>query len=197
MLFRSLSCAVVLVATAALAACHEDSCLEGTCPRPCAALAFTCAAQPLYAGPVANAPASYRLARGAGAGADTLISNGIVTAVIADPAGQLDLAPTGGTLIDLGPAGGLDDVTLVYQLAGILPDDAFAYRTLDVQTRADRVTVTVRGRRRARVWTWRGGWRGASWCRPARTSRLAGTARASTTSTCAPVRARVCAAPGG
>ena len=139
------SFAVIVLVTAALAACHEDSCLVGTCPRPCAALTFTCAAQPMYAGPVANAPASYRLVRGAGAGADTLISNGLVTAVIADPAGQLDLAPTGGTLIDLGPAGGLDDVTLVYQLAGILPDDAFAYRTLDVETRADRVTVTVRG----------------------------------------------------
>jgi hypothetical protein len=132
-----------------LAACNgKPSCLDGTCPTPCAALAYQCEPRdlkPLYAGRAGDAPLAYRLQRGHAADADTLISNGIVTAVISAPAHDNDLAPTGGNLIDYGPAGGVDDLTIVYQLAGILPEDAFAYSTLEVEQRGDRVAVTVRG----------------------------------------------------
>ena len=142
-----LRCVTVLVVM--LASCGRDeTCLRGTCPAPCAAVAFQCDPQdggPLYVGRVFDAPGPYLLARGQGAHDDTLISNGLVTAVISQIAAPNDLAPTGGNLIDFGPAGAADDLTIVYQLSGILPDDAFAYRSLETSRTDDVVRVTVRG----------------------------------------------------
>lgn len=144
------ACVAALVA--ALLGCRDDSCLRGTCELPCADVSFvaepTCLARvdlPLYVGRVAGAPAEYRLARGNAADSDILMTNGLVTAVISAVDAPNDLAPTGGNLIDLGPYGGTDDMTLVYQLAGILPDDAFAYSSLTFASRPGTVAVTVRG----------------------------------------------------
>jgi len=125
--------------------CRDDSCIDGACALPCARVSFGCSAQALYIGPVADAPMAYRLKLGNGATGDTLISNGIVTAVISGLDAPNDLAPTGGNLIDLGPAGGVDDLTIVYQLSGILPDDAFAYRSMEIVERDGSVGITVRG----------------------------------------------------
>lgn len=136
---------VALLALVLGVGCRDDSCIDDACILPCARVSFGCAAQPLYIGRVADAPIAYRLGLGAGADGDTLISNGIVTAVISALDAPNDLAPTGGNLIDLGPAGGTDDLTIVYQLAGILPDDAFAYRSLEIIRRDGSVGVTVRG----------------------------------------------------
>jgi len=140
---------IVAIAAAVAVGCGgKPTCIDGTCPTPCAKLAYLCEPQdlkPLYVGPVASAPAEYRLARGEGADDDTLISNGVVTAVISAPTHDNDLAPTGGNLIDFGPAGGVDDVTIVYQLAGILPDDAFAYTTLETEQLPDHVAITLHG----------------------------------------------------
>jgi hypothetical protein len=131
------------------AACgHEETCIDGECPEPCERLEYVCEPRDLkelYAGRAGDAPMEYRLLRGNAAADDTLISNGVITAVISAPEHPNDLAPTGGNLIDFGPAGGVDDLTISYQLAGILPEDAFAYRTLEVETLEDRVAVTLRG----------------------------------------------------
>ncbi|MBA2538028.1 MAG: hypothetical protein H0V17_00210, partial [Deltaproteobacteria bacterium] len=138
-----------ILAMLAVTACRrEESCIDGECPSPCARLAFVCEPRDLkelYVGPVGDAPAEYRLLRGNAADDDTLISNGIVTAVISALDHPNDLGPTGGNLIDYGPAGGVDDLTISYQLAGILPEDAFAYRTVEIETIDDRVAVTLRG----------------------------------------------------
>jgi hypothetical protein len=140
--------ALLIVVFLALApsACSDKSCLQGECVMPCKALNFTCENPNLYIGPVKDAPLALRL-KGGNAGAnDIMMSNGKVTAIINQLQSPLDLAPTGGTLIDYGPAGGLDDVTVIYQLAGILPDDAFAYTKLDIDDhRPDYVAITVRG----------------------------------------------------
>ncbi len=137
--------ALVVIAVTA-GACHEDSCLQGTCNQPCAGIAFECApASPLYIGRVVDAPMEYRLARASGAYNDTLISNGVVSATISALDAQFDLAPTGGNIIDFGPVGGSDDINLVYQLSGILPDDAFAYRSMQIVQEPARVGVTLRG----------------------------------------------------
>ncbi len=137
--------AVVAIACIAIS-CRDDSCLRGTCNEPCAEVAFECAnAQPLYIGRVADAPVAYRLARASGGDNDTLISNGIVSATIDALDARFDLAPTGGNIIDFGPVGGADDITIIYQLSGILPDDAFAYRAMEITSQADRVAVTLRG----------------------------------------------------
>ncbi len=140
---RSFVLASALAVT--LAGCQDSSCLEGHCGTPCAELAFACTPRPLYIGPVSEAPAAYRLRLGDAAEHDLLISNGVVTGVISALDSPNDLAPTGGNLIDFGPAGGTDDLTIVYQLAGILPDDAFAYRSLEVTEVGGSVAVTVRG----------------------------------------------------
>lgn len=138
-----------LIAVVALSGCGpKESCLEGECPVPCARLAYVCEPkdeQKMFAGRAADTPLAYRLQFANAADDDTVISNGIVTAAISAPAHDSDLAPTGGNLIDYGPAGGVDDLTISYQLAGILPDDAFAYRTLDIEYGEELVTVTVRG----------------------------------------------------
>lgn len=136
---------VALLAFVLGVGCRDDSCIDDACGLPCARVSFACAAQPLYVGPLADAPIAYRLGLANGAAGDTLISNGIVTAVISALDAPNDLAPTGGNLIDLGLARGTDDLTIVYQIAGILPDDAFAYRSLEIVERDGSVGVTVRG----------------------------------------------------
>ena len=132
-----------------VASCRgKETCIEGDCPVPCAKLAYVCEPKdlrPRYVGLASQAPAEYRLLFGSAADDDILMSNGKVTAVISAPRHDNDLAPTGGNLIDYGPAGGVDDITIGYQLAGILPDDAFAYRSLAIDQGEDRVAVTVRG----------------------------------------------------
>ena len=128
-----------------LAGCAQSSCLDASCGLPCAELTFACTTQPLYVGRLGDAPAADRLRRGNGGDDDVLISNGVVSAVISAIDTPNDLAPTGGNLVDLGPAGGVDDLTILYQLAGILPDDAFSYRTLEISDRGGSVAVTLRG----------------------------------------------------
>jgi hypothetical protein len=138
------------IAVLGLVACKsgEETCIGGECPAPCARLEYVCEPrdlEALYVGRLADAPAEYRLRFGHGADDDFLISNGRVTGVISAPAHDSDLAPTGGNLIDYGPAGGVDDLTISYQLAGILPEDAFAYREIEIEADEDRVAITLRG----------------------------------------------------
>jgi hypothetical protein len=136
----------------ASAGCGRESCLGGDCEAttPCDRLGEVadCAAPTLFVGDLAAAPRPGRC-RGAQRRArpgDVVLSNGVVTAVVSAIAAPTDLAPTGGNLIDLGPVGGADDLTIVYQLAGLLPDDAFAYDRLEVVDRAPAyVAVIARG----------------------------------------------------
>jgi hypothetical protein len=138
--------AIVASVCVLASACRDESCLRGTCNQPCADIAFECAdPRPLYVGHVVDAPAEYRLTRASGADNDTLISNGFVTATIDALDARYDLAPTGGNIIDFGPSGGADDINLIYQLSGILPDDAFAYRAMEIVDEPGRVAITLRG----------------------------------------------------
>lgn len=137
---------MVAVAALGLPGCSEKTCLQGQCSTPCKQVTFTCDSPNLYIGPVSGAPAALQLKGGNAAANDIMLANGSVTAVISQINAPIDLAPTGGNLIDYGPAGGLDDITLIYQLAGILPDDAFAYNQLDIEDqRPDFVALTVTG----------------------------------------------------
>jgi hypothetical protein len=136
----------------ALGACRDDSCLRGTCELPCGEVSFAAEPaclqrvdRPLYVGRVGDAPREYMLERGNAAADDIVMTNGLVTAVISAIDAPNDLTPTGGNVIDLGPYGGVDDMTVVYQLSGILPEDAFAYTKLSFETKPGRVAVTVRG----------------------------------------------------
>jgi len=127
--------------------CARKSCLRGDCAdiAVCEGVTFDCAPGELYAGTVGDADPAVRFVRAEGADGDLLLTNGIVTAVfdaLDEPHG---LAPTGGNLLDFGLAGGVDDVNLVYQIAGILPDDAFAYETLEIAATAEAATLTAIG----------------------------------------------------
>jgi len=141
-----------MIAAVLAIACRDDSCLEGSCDRPCEDVTFVAStlcqqrvALPLFVGRVRDAAPEYLLRDGSAAAGDVVMTNGVVTLVISDPGAANDLAPTGGNVIDFGPYGGQDDITLVYQIAGILPDDAFAYRTIEYAATSSSVTATVRG----------------------------------------------------
>ncbi|HEX5063434.1 MAG TPA: hypothetical protein VFV99_28855, partial [Kofleriaceae bacterium] len=130
-----------------LVGCRENSCIDGECPLPCESQIYAgCADGPArYAGRLGDAPVQLRLRYGNGGANDIMLSNGYVTAVFSALDEPNDLAPTGGNLIDFGTPGGIDDTTLTYQLAGILPDDAFAYQTIDFHSDTELASVTVRG----------------------------------------------------
>lgn len=132
-----------------LAACQGSTCLEGgDCAgvAPCAKLSFECPASEAWIGRVGDAPAGVDLAFSEGTSADLLMTNGVVTLVLDALDQPHDLAPTGGNVLDFGPSGGVDDSNLIYQIAGILPDDAFAYRSLEIIDRApDLVVAVLRG----------------------------------------------------
>ncbi len=138
---------VVVAVVLAMLGCSRKSCLRGECEAAsaCDQVTFECEPGELYVGRVADADAAVRLVRGEGADDDTLLTNGVVTVVLDAIDAPHDLAPTGGNVIDLGPAGGADDVNIVYQIAGILPDDAFAYESLETIDEADHVAVIARG----------------------------------------------------
>jgi hypothetical protein len=138
-----------VVAALAQWSCGRQSCLRGDCEavRACDSLVFECPASALFIGRVDAADPAVRLARGEGADGDLLLTNGVVTVVIDAIDAPHDLAPTGGNVIDMGPAGGADDLNLVYQIAGILPDDAFAYDRIEIVDRApDYVAAIAYGR---------------------------------------------------
>jgi hypothetical protein len=146
--------AVIVLVALALNGCREKSCIDGNCELPCEAIALTCTEQPVFfVGDAADAPPNLQLREGNAAARDTLISNGRVTAVISALDAPNDLAPTGGNLIDFGVAGGLDDVTLTYQIAGILPDDAFAYTSVERGAQSVTLRGTLDGRPEVKVVT--------------------------------------------
>src|SRR5205823_2534720 len=90
---------------------------------------------------------------------DWYISNGIVEAVIDNAAFQPDLAalgtnrpiqnvvaPTGGTLIDLGLVGkNNDQLTSMFQVSNLTPNNAFFYLSVTASVTNNLATVTAEG----------------------------------------------------
>ena len=145
-----MAAAAAIVAGVLQLGCGRKSCLGGDCEatRPCDGITFACPPEDmvLFVGRRADLPAEFALALAQGGPDDAVLSNGVVTAVLNALDAPIDLGPTGGNLVDYGPAGGQDDLTILYQLAGILPEDAFAYDQLElVDRRPDHVAVVVRG----------------------------------------------------
>jgi hypothetical protein len=97
-------------------------------------------------GKVSALPGGLDLRDAEGTGIDYVLQNGSVTVVIDALAEPHGLAPTGGNIIDMGGRGGADDLNLIYQIAGVLPDDAFAYSSIEVIDEApEMVGLIVRG----------------------------------------------------
>lgn len=147
---------LAVAAVVHLASCTPDTCLAGDGPceevGACRALngVFSCQTPRLSIGRVADLGIDLEGAQGVGG--DIVMTNGVVTAVInqLDSGGEIapgrGLAPTGGSIIDLGPAGGGDDIDYMHQLSGVLPDDTFAYESLRIIDEApEYVAVIARG----------------------------------------------------
>jgi hypothetical protein len=148
--------AIVAATLAALAAglggcVPRTGCLagdDGEC-RPasaCADLSFSCADTVLSIERLAHADQRPPGMDALAAEGDIVLRNDQVTVVIDDIGSPHHLAPTGGHVLDLAPAGGPDDLNQVYLAAGILPDDAVGYRELEIVDQApDLVAVIARG----------------------------------------------------
>ncbi|MDP3275664.1 MAG: hypothetical protein Q8Q09_10750 [Deltaproteobacteria bacterium] len=95
---------------------------------------------------------------------DWIMQNGRITAVIDDISPSLPrnattaqrvahnvsththhLAPSGGTLIDLAPNGGIDHLNQVFQITGIVPRDAVHYTSLEARNEEGVAVVIARG----------------------------------------------------
>jgi hypothetical protein len=150
------SAILLLAVVSLLTGCTPNTCLAGdtACNNvgACRSIngTFSCDAPQLAAGDVAEL--GIDLADAEGVPGDLLLTNGVITAVIAavDPTGETNsgrgLAPGGGVLIDLGPSGGDDDLNYITQLAGVLPEDTFRYTDLRLVDRSpDFVAVIARG----------------------------------------------------
>lgn len=129
---------------------REDTCLGGaqSCEDApmCDRLKFSCTGGGLYVGKLSELPGGLDLVDAEGTGDDFVLQNDSVTVVIDALGEPHDLAPTGGNIIDMGGRGGNDDLVVLYQIAGILPEDSFAYRSIEIIDRApDMVALVVRG----------------------------------------------------
>lgn len=134
------------------AACGRDdtTCLGGpqSCERApmCNDLSFSCAGGGLFVGKLGQLPGGLDLEGAEGTSDDFVLQNDSIT-VVFDALGEPhDLAPTGGNIIDMGGRGGKDDIVLIYQISGILPDDAFAYQSAElIDNSPESVALVVRG----------------------------------------------------
>ncbi len=136
-----------------LAACEPDrpGCLDGDDGRclpasPCARLRYTCEGGSVSAfrlNDTTQRPAGLDAQAAIG---DYVLVNGRVTAVIDAPESPHHLADSGGSLLDLAPAGGADHLNAGYQITGILPRDAAFYRTAEIHDHSPGwAAIVVRG----------------------------------------------------
>jgi len=143
-LLATFSIAVSGVLALAIGGCASDSCLSGEegciVSAPCQALEFECeAGGSLEARLVTTddfAVNQSLLPGGMDALAavgDIVLSNGLVTAVIDALEHPHYLAPSGGTIIDLGtPGGGNDSLRNIFHATGLLPGDAAKYTSFRI-----------------------------------------------------------------
>jgi hypothetical protein len=147
--------AAATVVHVGVAGCGGADCLEGaagecTVPPPCARMRGACPdSDPGYVelrvlGDEDVPPGGGDSLAAAG---DVMLGNEWIVAVVDAPDHLNFLAPSGGALLDLTVRGADDDaMNHGYQVAGILPDDAFHYDTLEVLSDGpDFVAVQLRG----------------------------------------------------
>lgn len=154
---RTLAGALVAAAGARCSPVDQPGCLgsnDPLCvpPSVCTAVTFEgCGAS--AGGARAQTITDARTQRPAGlnagaANGDYLLRNDYVTAVIDALDHPHHLGLTGGSLIDLAPAGGSDHLQQVSQITGILPRDSAHYESVQLLEAADgsSASVVVRGR---------------------------------------------------
>lgn len=146
--------AIAALCIALLPGCSpEEGCLggdDGACvpPSACRALAFSCGAPALDLHTITRADERPPGLNALASVGDVVLSNGLVTAVIDAIEAPHYLAPSGGSLVDLVVTDGAtgDDMNQMLQVAGILPEDAARYRSLELlDERPTLVAVIARG----------------------------------------------------
>lgn len=140
----------ILVLASACQPGGSETCLSGAkgCEQAalCEGLEFQCESSGLFIGRLADLPGGLDLSEAEGSGIDFVLQNGEVTIVIDALEEPHGLAPTGGNIIDMGSRGGADDLNLIYQLSGILPEDTFSYKTAEfIDQSPAMVALVVRG----------------------------------------------------
>jgi hypothetical protein len=146
----------IVIVSGTKACSAREGCLsgdDGVC-RPaaaCAKLTFpTCSDRRLEIRRIAGGVERSSGLDAAAARGDILLANDRVRLVLDALDAPHALAPTGGNIIDLTPAtaspNGGDAVNVLLHTVGILPRDAVAYRTIELEDKApDHVTAILRG----------------------------------------------------
>ncbi len=141
---------LLLSSTALACSTSDPTCLGGpkSCERAsmCDALRFDCSGGELFAGFLEDLPGGLDLGGAEGANGDFVLQNDRITVVIDALDEPHGLASTGGSIIDMGARGGSDDLNLIYQIAGILPEDSFSYSSAKLVDNApESVALVLRG----------------------------------------------------
>ncbi len=147
---RALALTALLGATVAGCASAEG-CMggdDGSClpASACSGLVVVCDADAVQVRRIDRARSDAGPKSGA-AVSDLLLENGRVRAVFDALAAPHALAPSGGSLIDLEFSDGsaADQLNVVFQAVGILPDDAVRYHTVDVFEGTESASLVYRG----------------------------------------------------
>lgn len=150
---------VLVVMMCALSACEKSTtCLagdDGVClpSPPCSDLTFVCDDSALSVRTLLGAEGRPPGLAAQAAVGDVVMRNAHVTIVIDNPETPHHVAPTGGSILDAtsNAEGAGDQINSIYQVAGILPEDAIAYETIEIIDRSPvYVAVIVRGELEAR-----------------------------------------------
>lgn len=141
-----------LIALVFLPACNRPGCTgaslqeQCTVPTPCSKLSFACAATNATVSFIGRGDAMPGGLSALSAVGDVLLQNDQVSAVIDALDHPHFIAPTGGTILDLGTAGGNNDsINNVFQATGLLPWDAVVYTQLFPIQGPNFAAVQVRG----------------------------------------------------
>lgn len=125
------------------AACGADAV---TPPAACPALVYDCAGGAARVRVLAGEALPFGGPDVLARPGDVLLENDRVALVVDALDHPHHLAPTGGSILDLAPIGGFDQVNQIYTVAGILPDDAFAYTSMEIVDESPaRVALVLRG----------------------------------------------------
>lgn len=147
---RFLGVVVVIAALVVSCSTKPETCLSGPagCERAdvCEKLESSCTAPSFFVGQLSDLPGGLDLEGAEGTAGDWVLQNDTITVIVDALDEPHSLAPTGGNILDMGARGGGDDINLIYQLAGVLPEDTLAYKSIEVIDKSpEMVALVVRG----------------------------------------------------
>ena len=133
-----------------LVACDGPACLDGdpmcVMPSPCEVVTYTCdggSTDAYWLGPDDVPPGGLAALAATG---DLVLANDRVVAVIEGLDHPHYIAPTGGSILDLGITGkDNDSLRQVFQATGLLPEEGFHYTSMELLTEGENQAVQLLG----------------------------------------------------